>query len=138
MKSKNAKKKPAELPDNEAWYLEPTSSNLNAEITDPDYGDQNAMAHIVTCRLKDGSVVDRTVFKITRHLAEIIYTKRHEYNFVLYGAKLEGMMPKEAVQNLPKLFNPYDRKAPKVIKGSSLLRKEERHKKKKRAFKGVH
>ena len=124
------------LPSREVWFVEPTSSNLNQELTNPEYGDPNAVPESITCKLKGGEVVERNVFRINRHLAEIIYAKRFEYNFFLFGAKREGMMPREAAKNFPKLVNPYDaerRKTAKVIKGRSLLRRVERAKKRKAA-----
>jgi hypothetical protein len=136
MKSAQTPKPPDTLRKGEVWFIEPTSSNLNQELTNPEYGDPNAVTKSITCQLKNGEVVERTVFKISRHLAEIIYTKRVDYNFILYGAKKEGMMPKEAAQNFPFLRNPYDRQPPKksarVIKGSSLLRRVNRQGRKKK------
>lgn len=112
------------------WYVHAISSNLIAELS----GDsvEAAQRYSMECLDRDNVRVRKNLYEVPEHVANAVYTRRNDFHFILYK-QVEGSLPRFVRGCFPPLpkdpFKKHVRNLKKgVIKGSSLLRRQNREK----------
>lgn len=114
----------------ETWYIYAISSNLIAELS----GDsvEAAERYNMECLHRGNVRVRKNLYEVPEHVANAVYTRRNDFHFILYK-QVEGSLPRFVCENFPRPpkdpFKKHVRNLKKgVIKGSSLLRRQNREK----------